>query len=60
MILDPNCKVFLCLLGDDVLEVLFGRIRMIGGHSPNVDVSELHNRVASAICLDFIFEHFPH
>ena len=33
---------------------------MIGGHSPNVDVSELCNHVASAICLDTIFEHFPY
>jgi hypothetical protein len=27
-------KVFICLRGDDVLEALFGRSRMIGGHSP--------------------------
>lgn len=44
-LLDPQCKVFLCLLGDDVLEVLFGRTRMIGGHSPNYDVEELRRRI---------------
>ncbi|KAF8055318.1 hypothetical protein FPV67DRAFT_1789064 [Lyophyllum atratum] len=55
-VLDPQRKVLLCLLGDDVLEVLFGRIRMIGGHSPNVDVDEFRNRCASALRLDGIFQ----
>lgn len=59
MLLDPQLKIFLCLLGDDVLEVLFGRVRMIGGHSPNVDVDEFRNRCASAIRLDGIFETYP-
>lgn len=40
--LNPNLKVLLCLLGDDVLEMVFGQTRMIGGHSPNVDVDKLH------------------
>jgi hypothetical protein len=35
-VLNPLVKVFLCLLGDDVLETLFGRSRMIGGYSPNM------------------------
>jgi hypothetical protein len=39
--LDSTLGVYLCLLGDDVLETLFGRVRMIGGHSPNVDISEI-------------------
>lgn len=42
-LLDPEHKVFICLLGDDVLEVLFGQVRMIGGHSLNAEVDELHN-----------------
>lgn len=53
--LDPDLRVFVCLLGDDVLETLFGRIRMIGGHSPNVDILEMRNRVRSALNLDDIF-----
>ncbi|KAF8867766.1 hypothetical protein CPB84DRAFT_1698363, partial [Gymnopilus junonius] len=59
MILDPGRKVLLCLLGDDVLEILFGRARMIGGHSPNVDVDELRTRFGSALRLDAIFEAHP-
>jgi hypothetical protein len=58
-ILDPDQKVLLCLLGDDVLEVLFGRARMIGRHSPNVDVEELRDRFGSALRLDGIFETHP-
>jgi len=57
--LDPNLKVFLCLLGDDVLEVVFGRSRMIGGHSPNCDVDELRTRFGSALRLDGIFQDYP-
>lgn len=52
-------KVFLCLLGDDVLEVLFGRARMIGGHDPNVDVEQLRERFASALRCDEIFSRYP-
>lgn len=59
MILNPKAKVYLCLLGDDVLEVLFGQTRMIGGHSPNVDVDELCNRFGSALRLDKIFQDHP-
>ncbi|KAF9530963.1 hypothetical protein CPB83DRAFT_874875 [Crepidotus variabilis] len=59
-ILDPELKVFLCLLGDDVLEILFGRTRMIGGHKPNVDVGELTKRFESALRLDTIFQKYPH
>jgi len=58
-ILDPKRKVFICLLGDDVLEILFGRVRMIGGHSPNVDVEEFRNRCGSALRLDRIFQKYP-
>ena len=57
--LDPERQVFLCLLGDDVLEVLFGRSRMIGGHSPNVDPGELRNRFGAAFRLDSIFQKYP-
>jgi hypothetical protein len=57
--LNPEYKVFLCLLGDDVLEVVFGRVRMIGAHSPNVSIEEMRNRVGSAIRVDSIFQKYP-
>jgi len=57
--LNPEYKVFLCLLGDDVLEVLFGWVQMIGGHSPNVSTEEMRNRVSSSIQLDSIVHKYP-
>ncbi|KAK6966859.1 hypothetical protein R3P38DRAFT_3337699 [Favolaschia claudopus] len=33
-LINGRLKVYICLLGDDVLEALFGRCRMIGGHYP--------------------------
>ncbi|KAJ3547310.1 hypothetical protein NMY22_g1704 [Coprinellus aureogranulatus] len=53
--LDPELVVLLCLLGDDVLEKLFGRTRMIGGHVPNVAVDDLCIRFASSIRLAEIY-----
>ncbi|KAJ7133840.1 hypothetical protein C8R46DRAFT_1048234 [Mycena filopes] len=58
-ILNPYLKVFLCLLGDDVLETLFGRTRMIGGHSPNMAIDEFRQRVGSALRMDKIFRKYP-
>jgi hypothetical protein len=58
-ILDPEHKVLICLLGDDVLEVLFGQLRMIGSHLPNVEVDELHNQIGAALRLDEIFQEYP-
>ncbi|KAL1739552.1 hypothetical protein HDZ31DRAFT_49201, partial [Schizophyllum fasciatum] len=54
-VLDPKLEVFICLLGDDLLEVLFSRVRMLGGHSPNVDVLEMATRCHSALNLADIF-----
>lgn len=59
-ILNPDLKVLLCLLGDDVLEVEFGRTRMIGGHSPNGDAETLSHRFGSSRRLNEIFEQYPH
>jgi hypothetical protein len=59
-VLNPLLKVFLCLLGDDVLEILFGRSRMIGGHSPNMAIDELRRRFGSALRLDEIYRRRPH
>lgn len=58
-VLNPYLKVFLCLLGDDVLETLFGRSRMIGGHSPNMAIDEFRQRVGSALRMDEIFRKYP-
>jgi hypothetical protein len=58
-VLNPLLKVFLCLLGDDVLEILFGRSRMIGRHSPNMAIDELHQRFGSALRIDCIFRKHP-
>ncbi|KAK6966807.1 hypothetical protein R3P38DRAFT_2590224 [Favolaschia claudopus] len=58
-LINGELKVFLCLLGDDVLESLFGRSRMIGGHSPNSSVAELQHRFNSAMNLDRIYERYP-
>ncbi|KAJ7827074.1 hypothetical protein B0H13DRAFT_2120048 [Mycena leptocephala] len=51
-VINGELKVFICLLGDDVLEALFGRSRMISGHSPNCSVAELRDRFMSAMNLD--------
>ncbi|KAJ7862231.1 hypothetical protein B0H14DRAFT_2349611 [Mycena olivaceomarginata] len=51
--------VYICLLGDDVLETLFGRCRMIGGHSPNCSVGELRDRCCSAMNLDAVYDKYP-
>ncbi|KAJ7458447.1 hypothetical protein FB451DRAFT_1406225 [Mycena latifolia] len=59
-VLNPLLKVFLCLLGDDVLETLFGRLRMIGGHSPNMAIDELRQRFGSALRMDTIFRRRPY
>ncbi|KIY63144.1 hypothetical protein CYLTODRAFT_403633 [Cylindrobasidium torrendii FP15055 ss-10] len=59
-LLNPEYNVFLCLLGDDVLETLFGRARMLGGHNPNGDVGEFRRRFCSSIRLDGIFRKWPH
>ncbi|KAK6972026.1 hypothetical protein R3P38DRAFT_3240892 [Favolaschia claudopus] len=54
-VLNPSLKVFLCLLGDDVLEILFGRTRMTGGHASNMAIDEFRRRVGSALRIDEIF-----
>ncbi|TRM59533.1 hypothetical protein BD626DRAFT_633076 [Schizophyllum amplum] len=58
-VLDPELDVYICLLGDDQLEKLFGRVRMLGGHSPNVDVSEMVTRCRGALNLADIFSRQP-
>ncbi|KAL0571323.1 hypothetical protein V5O48_010645 [Marasmius crinis-equi] len=57
--LDPSQEVFFTLLGDDVLETLFGLVRMLGGHSPNCDGKELANRMSRAMNIKNIYERHP-
>ncbi|KAL1690446.1 hypothetical protein GGG16DRAFT_125667 [Schizophyllum commune] len=54
-----TAKVYFCLLGTDILESLFGRSRMLGGHSPNASLGELVWRFQSAMNIDAIFEKHP-
>ncbi|KAK6984382.1 hypothetical protein R3P38DRAFT_2806576 [Favolaschia claudopus] len=58
-VINRQLKVYICLLGDDVLETLFGRCRMLGGHSPNCSVGILRDRISSAMNLDNIYERHP-
>ncbi|KAJ8087485.1 hypothetical protein PM082_006316 [Marasmius tenuissimus] len=57
--LDPSQEVFFTLLGDDVLETLFGLVQMLGGHSPNCDGKELANRMSRAMNIKNIYERHP-
>ncbi|KAF7289587.1 hypothetical protein HMN09_01320700 [Mycena chlorophos] len=56
----PKLEVFVCLLGDDLLEAVFGRVRMLGGHHPNCSLAEFLTRGRSAMNLDAIFRRNPH
>ncbi|KAJ7204078.1 hypothetical protein GGX14DRAFT_369008, partial [Mycena pura] len=58
-LLGDEKKVFICLVGDNVLETLFGRIHMIGGHAPNCTLLQWVYRSASARVLDRIYEQYP-
>jgi len=57
--LDSTLSVYLCLLGDDVLETLFSRVCMIGGHSPNVDIGEMEACCHSVLVLNDIYASNP-
>lgn len=59
-ILNPSLRVLLCLLGDDVLEVEFGRVRMINGHDPGCDAEVIARNISSSQRLNNIFEKYPH
>ncbi|KAJ6498619.1 hypothetical protein DFH09DRAFT_884360, partial [Mycena vulgaris] len=58
-IINSRLGVYICLLGDDVLESLFGRSRMIRGHLPNCSIGELRDRFSSAINLDCVYAAHP-
>ena len=52
---DASIPVWLCFTGDDQLEALFGRLRMLGGHDPNVDHKVLNDRLGAALDIGDIF-----
>lgn len=57
--MDGTQPVYLFWMGDDRLEVLFGRARMQGGHNPNFSLKELVERLAAAVDLGAIFSRRP-
>jgi len=58
-IMSPTKPLYLTQLGDDRLESLFGRVRMIGGHNPNCDFKTLTERLAAALGITDIFLRHP-
>ncbi|KAK7015798.1 hypothetical protein R3P38DRAFT_2786718 [Favolaschia claudopus] len=58
-LINGELKVYIYLLGDDVLEALFGRCRITGGHSPNCSIGVLRDRLGSAMNLDYVYERYP-
>ncbi|KAK7021710.1 hypothetical protein R3P38DRAFT_2533569 [Favolaschia claudopus] len=57
--LNPKLKVFLCLLGDDVLKAQEQAPSMIGGHSPNMAADEMRRMLGVAMRIDEIFRRYP-
>ncbi|KAK6988259.1 hypothetical protein R3P38DRAFT_3444360, partial [Favolaschia claudopus] len=59
--LDPLLDVLICLLGDNPVEILFGRTRMKGGHNPSCGFTEFLTRVGSSmnINMDTVYDHHP-
>ncbi|KAL1749561.1 hypothetical protein FB107DRAFT_252747, partial [Schizophyllum commune] len=57
--LDEDLKVSFNIFGTDVSEALFGRLRMLGGHSPNMDISVLGERCCAALNLAEIYRRHP-
>lgn len=55
---DPTKDFYIFWLGDNSLEVLFGILRMLGGHSPNFNYKVLCDRFAA--CMDISLVHQKH
>jgi hypothetical protein len=58
-LLDPKEPVYLIITDSDPLEELFGVIRMMGGHNPNVDIQQFCDRSGGALDLANVFQQFP-
>ncbi|KAK7005495.1 hypothetical protein R3P38DRAFT_3326476 [Favolaschia claudopus] len=57
--LDPLLDVLICLLGDNPVEILFGRTRMKGGHNPSCGFTEFLTRLGSSMNMDTVYDHHP-
>ncbi|KAG1817912.1 hypothetical protein EV424DRAFT_1347798 [Suillus variegatus] len=55
--LDPYAPFFLGDVGDDPLEILFGRTHMIGGHNSACSYAQALDRLGAAKDIDGIFKH---
>jgi hypothetical protein len=58
-ILDPNAPFYLGDVGDDPLEILFGRTRMIGGHNSACSYAQAIDRLGAAKDIDSVFKRHP-
>ncbi|KIJ68415.1 hypothetical protein HYDPIDRAFT_81345, partial [Hydnomerulius pinastri MD-312] len=57
--LDGTQKFYLFWSGDDRLELLFGRVRMIGGHDTNFSFKQLIDRLGAAGDIDGVLRRHP-
>ncbi|KAI0067932.1 hypothetical protein BV25DRAFT_1911795 [Artomyces pyxidatus] len=57
--MDGTQPFYLFWTGDDRLEVLFGLLRMMGGHNPNFTFTQLLDRLAAAMELDGVLTRHP-
>lgn len=57
--LDPHAPFFLGDVGDDPLELLFGRTRMIGGHNSAFSYAQALDRIGAAKDIDTVFKRHP-
>ncbi|KAG2116646.1 uncharacterized protein F5147DRAFT_649104 [Suillus discolor] len=57
--LDPYAPFFLGDVGDDPLEILFGRMCMIGGHNSTSSYAQALDRLGAAKDIDGVFRHHP-
>lgn len=58
-ILDPNAPFYLGDIGDDPLEILFGRTHMIGGHNSACSFAQAIDHLGAAKDIDGVFKHHP-
>jgi hypothetical protein len=59
ILLDADLPILLMVTGDDRLENLFRRVRMLGAHNCNVDLKTLIERLAAAMDTRQIFDIHP-
>lgn len=57
--LDPRARFYLGDVGDDPLEILFGRTRMIGGHNSACSYAQAIDRLGAAKDIDGVFKRHP-